>query len=226
LAAVGDVSPKADEALGKLCETYWYALYAYLRGRGYNPDAAEDLTQSFFARLLEKEKWVLRQADPSRGRFRAFLLSALKNFAANEHERTTALKRGGSYELLSLDFQSAEGRFQLEPPTSETPERVFDRRWATTLLDRAIQRLQDQASRTGRSEHFDHLKMYLTGEQPQITYAEAATELGMSEGAVKVAVHRLRRQFRDLVREEIEQTVSSTDEVEDEMRHLWSAVAR
>lgn len=226
MAAAGDRSSRADEALGTLCETYWYPLYAYLRSRGYMPDAAEDLTQAFIARLLEKEKRVLRQADPSRGRFRSFLLTALKNFAANEYGRSAAVKRGGRVEMLSLDFQTAEGRFLLEPPSEETPERVFDRQWAVTLLDRAMGRLSDHTNRAGRGEHFDRLKMYLTGEQPQVTYAEVAAHLGMSEGAVKVAVHRLRRQFRDLVREEIEQTVTSPDDVQDEMRHLWSAVAR
>ncbi len=223
---MGDASSQADEALESLCETYWYPLYAYLRGRGYSPDTAQDLTQAFFARLLEKEKRVLRQADPARGRFRSFLLASLKNFAANEHERGLAMKRGGGVPELSLEFDTAEGRFQLEPPSDETPERVFDRRWAVTLLDRVLTRLREQTISGGRQRHFEHLKVYLTGEQPQVSYAEAATELGISQGAVKVAVHRLRRQFRDLLREEIEQTVSSPDDVEGEMRHLWSAVAR
>jgi DNA-directed RNA polymerase specialized sigma24 family protein len=167
----------------------------------------------------------LRQADASRGRFRSFLLTALKNFAANEYERNLAMKRGGGVELLSLDFQTAEGRLGLELPSDETPERVFDRRWALTLLDRAFNRLHAQTMSAGKQRHFEELKAYLTGEQPLATYAQAATALGVSEGAVKVAVHRLRRQFRDLLREEIEQTVSSPDDVEDEMRHLWSAVA-
>lgn len=226
LAAAGDVSPSADEALERLCESYWYPLYAYLRGRGCNPDTAQDLTQAFFARLLDKEKRVLRQADPSRGRFRSFLLASIKNFAANEHERTLAMKRGAGVGELSLEFETAEGRFQLEPPTDETPERVFDRRWALTLLDRVVARLREQTTKGGRQRQFERLKVYLTGEQPQVTYAEVAIELGLTEGAVKVAVHRLRRQFRDLLRQEIEQTVSSASEVESEMRHLWSAVAR
>ena len=169
---------------------------------------------------------MLRQADPGRGRFRSFLLTALKNFAANEYDRSQAQRRGGGVQLLSLDFETAEGRLQLEPPTDETPERIFDRRWAVTLLERAITRLRALTIQGGRQQLFDHLKVYLTGEQPQVSYAEAAAELRMSEGAVKVAVHRLRRQFRDLVRDEIDQTVSSPEDAEDEMRHLWSSLAR
>ena len=169
---------------------------------------------------------MLRQANPERGRFRSFLLVSLKNFAATEHERRGAIKRGGGVPDLSLEFETAEGRFQLEPPSDETPERVFDRRWAVTLLNRVITRLREQTIKGGKQRHFEQLKMYLTGEQPQVSYADAATKLGMSQGAVKVAVHRLRRQFRDLLREEIEQTVSSPNDVENEMRHLWSAVAR
>ena len=222
----GKAATGADEALAALCESYWYPLYAYLRGRGYNPDTAEDLTQAFFAHLLEKEKWVLRQADPTLGRFRSFLLTALRNFAASEYEKNMAKKRGGGIELLSLDFQTAEGRYQLEPPSEDTPERVFDRRWAVTLLDRAVSRLREQATKRGGRDHFEHLKQYLTGERPQVSYADAAVQLRMSEGAVKVAVHRLRRQFRGLILEEIEQTVSCPDDIDGEMRHLWSALAR
>ena len=220
------MSPGADEALATLCGAYWYPLYAFLRRRGYDTDAAQDLTQAFFARLLERERRVLRQADPERGRFRSFLLSALRNFAANEHERSAAQKRGGGAELLSLDFQSAEDRFRMEPPSHETPERVFDRQWAVALLERAIARLRAEMSKAGKDHLFEHLKMYLTGERPGIGYAEVAAHLGMSEGSVKVAVHRLRRHFRALVQEEIAQTVSSAEDVADEMRHLWSVVSR
>ena len=223
LEASGASSPKADEALAALCDSYWYPLYGYLRGRGHAGDEAQDLTQAFFARLLEKH--VLRHADPSRGRFRSFLLTALKNFAANERDRALARKRGGG-EVLSLDFETAEGRYQLEPPTEETPERVFDRRWALTLLDRTMTRLRDVTVSKGSPRQFECLKMYLTGEQPQIGYAEAAEELGMSEGAVKVAVHRLRRRFRDLMRDEIAQTVESPEDIEEEIRYLWSAVSK
>lgn len=220
------MSPGADQALAILCEAYWYPLYGFLRGLGCKPDAAQDLTQAFFVRLLDKDRRMLRQADPGRGRFRSFLLASLKHFAANERERTAAMKRGGGVELRSLDFEWAEGRFQLEPFTEETPDRVFDRRWAVTVLDRALAELRARASEGGRLTHFEHLKVFLTGERPQVDYAATGASLGMSPGAVKVAVHRLRRQFGEAVRGEIRQTVSSPEEVEDELRYLWSAVAR
>ena len=188
------------------------------------PEAAQDLTQAFFTRLLEKH--ALRHADPARGRFRSFLLTSLKNFAANERDREIARKRGGGVPIVPLEIETAEGRFQMEPPSDETPERVFDRRWALTLLDRVMSRLEVETGRSGKPSQFDRLKTYLTGDQPQLSYAQTASELGMSEGAVKVAVHRLRKRFRDLVREEIAQTVSSPEEIEDELRHLWSSVGR
>jgi RNA polymerase sigma-70 factor (ECF subfamily) len=217
-------SPGASEALATLCEAYWYPLYAYLRGRGHNADAAQDLTQAFFSRLLEKR--VLSRADPARGRFRSFLLASLKNFAANEHERDTAGKRGSGVPVLSLEFETAEGRFQLEPPSNDTPETIFDRQWAHALLERAVTRLRVEAEGDRKAAEFVALKGYLTGDAPHVTYAKAGATLGMSEGAVKVAVHRLRRRFRDVVRGEIAQTVSSAEEIEEEIRHLWSAVGR
>ena len=225
LAAGTELSSSgAREALTTLCEMYWYPLYAFLRSRGYGAEDAQDLTQAFFARLLEKD--TIGHADPARGRFRSFLLTALKNFAANEHDRQSARKRGGGSHLVSLESGSAEDRFQLEPPSDETPETVFDRRWALTLLDRVMSRLKAEARRDGKTPSFDGLKTYLTGDQPQLTYAQTASALGLSEGAAKVAVHRLRRRFRDLVRDEIAQTVSSPEEIEDELRHLRSSVSR
>jgi DNA-directed RNA polymerase specialized sigma24 family protein len=211
----------APEALTTLCETYWYPLYAFLRGRGHDPADAEDLTQAFFAMLLEKQ--VLRHADRARGRF---LLAALKNFAANVYARDTATKRGGGTRFLPLDFESAEGRFILDPSSAESPERSFDRCWALTLLERAMSRLQEESVRRNRQDHFAALKPHLTGDEPQLSYAQTAALLDTSEGAIKVAVHRLRRRFRDIVREEISQTVASPDEIEDELRYLWSAVSR
>jgi RNA polymerase sigma factor (sigma-70 family) len=225
LAAGADASSTdARTALATLCETYWYPLYAFLRSRGYKAEDAQDLTQAFFARVLEKH--AINRADPARGRFRSFLLASLKNFAANEHERVMAQRRGGGVSIVSLEIEGAEGRFEMEPPTDETPERIFDRRWALTLLARVMSRLEAETTEAGRRAQFDALSIYLTGDVPQRSYAETGAHLGMSEGAVKVAVHRLRRQFRNLVRDEIAQTVESPDEIEDELRHLWSAVGR
>ena len=226
MLAAGQQGPSghAREALAALCEAYWYPLYAFLRGRGHSPGDAEDLTQAFFALLLEKQ--VLRQADPARGRFRSFLLKALQNFAANRHTRSTAAKRGGGVPALSLEFDQAEGRFCLEGSTAETPERAFDRRWALTLIDRVMSRLRDDAVQKSTGEQFDTLKPYLTGDEPRLSYSDTASSLGVSEGAVKVAVHRLRRKFRDILQDEISQTVSSRAEIEDELRHLWTSVGR
>ena len=224
-AAADNSSPAVQEALTTLCETYWYPLYAFLRGRGYSAEDAQDLTQAFFARLLEKNS--IRHADPARGRFRAFLLAALRNFAANQHQRDVAGKRGGGISVLSLELESAEGRFQLEPVSNETPERVFDRLWALALLGRVMSRLQaEAAARDDKASSFERLKPYLTGDEPQLSYAQTGSELGMSEGAVKVAVHRLRSRFRRLVYDEIAETVSSPDEVEVELRYLLAAVSR
>ena len=225
LAAGADTrSAAAREALATLCETYWYPLYGFLRSRSYSAEDAQDLTQAFFARLLEKQ--AIRHADPARGRFRSFLLASLKNFAANEHYRAIAGKRGGGIPMLSLEIETAEGRFRLEPPSDETPERIFDRRWALALLDRVMTRLNAETARSGKPSQFDRLKGYLTGDEPQLSYAQTAADLDTSEGAVKVAVHRLRRRFRDLVRDEIAHTVASSSEIEDELRHLWSSVGR
>ena len=226
MLAAGQQRPSghAREALTALCEAYWYPLYAFLRGRGHSPADAEDLTQAFFALLLEKQ--VIRQADPARGRFRSFLLKALQNFAANRHARNTAAKRGGGVPALSLEFDKAEGRFCLDGSTAETPERAFDRRWALTLLDRVMARLKEDAVQKGKEDQFETLKRYLTGDEPQLSYSEIASTLAVSDGAVKVAVHRLRRKFRDVLQDEISQTVSSRAEIEDELRHLWTSVGR
>lgn len=221
--AAEGVSAEADQALSILCESYWYPLYVYLRRRGHGVDEAQDLTQAFFARLIEKRS--LRRADPARGRFRSFLLASLKHFAVNERERERAQKRGGANLLLSLDLALGENRFQWEPATDDTPERLFDRTWALTLLDRAITRLRTDLERSGKPLQVERFTAYLMDEQPD-RYADTARELGMSEGAVKVAVHRLRRYFRDLVVEEIAQTVSSPEELDDELRHLRRAVAK
>lgn len=224
LAAGEQPSADASAALTTLCETYWYPLYAFLRGRGHSPADAEDLTQAFFAAILQKQ--VIRQADPAKGRFRSFLLKCLQNFDANAHARNTAAKRGGGIPALSLEFEQGERRWKIEPASADNPERSFDRRWALALLDRVMSRLEAEAARAGKLAHFEALKPYLTGDQPQLSYSATARSLEISEGAVKVAVHRLRKKFRETIRDEIAQTVSSAAEVEDELRHLWSAVSR
>jgi RNA polymerase sigma factor (sigma-70 family) len=223
VAAGAGPSADADAALANLYAAYWYPLYAFLRVRGQGAEDAQDLVQAFFVHLLEKK--ALTQAQPTRGRFRSFLLASLKNFAANEHDRRSAMKRGGGAPILPLEIEGAEGRFQLDPSTDETPDTLFDRQWALTLLDRVLTRLRDETTRR-KPLQFEQLKVYLTGEDPDHTYAEAAAALGMSEGAVKVAVHRLRRRFRELLREEIAHTVSSDEDIDDEIRHLWSSVGR
>jgi RNA polymerase sigma-70 factor (ECF subfamily) len=220
LAAGRGASGDAREALAALCERYWYPVYAFVRGRGHGADEAEDLTQAFFAKLLEKR--YVRDADPERGRFRSFLLAAVTHFLSNERDRETALKRGGGRAVVSLDAENAEGRYRLEPSHDMTPERVFRRRWALTLLERAVVRLREEAERAGQAERFERLKACLTGDA--VPHAEVAAALGMSEGAVKVAVHRLRRRYRELLRAEIADTVANPAAVDDELRELFAAL--
>lgn len=225
LAAGADGSSSAaGDALAQLCDTYWYPLYAFLRSRGHTVEDAQDLTQAFFARVLERR--TVASADRARGRFRSFLLVSLKNFVANERDREQAKKRGGGTSVVPLEIATAEGRFQLEPRTDETPERIFDREWALVLLDNVMRRLQAEMTRAGRDGQFAQLKEFLTGEELSAGYAAAASALGMSEGATRVAVHRLRRRFAELIRSEIAQTVSSADEIDDELRYLSSSVSR
>ena len=216
-------SSASDEALATLYQTYWRPLYGFLRRRGHSRDEAEELTQAFFAFLLEKG--TLRHADRDRGRFRSFLLTSLKNFVANERDRQTAQKRGGRVPLLSLEIETEEGRFQIEPPTEETPETVFERRWAQALLERVFVRLREGMT-PAKAPQFEHLKVHLTGERTQGGYAHTAAVLQMSEGAIRTEVSRLRDRFGDLLWQEIAHTVSSAEQIEDEIRHLLSAVGR
>jgi RNA polymerase sigma-70 factor (ECF subfamily) len=224
LETLKDGSPAADEALARLYETYRYPLYAFLRGRGHSVEEAQDLTQAFFAFLLEKR--LLHHADPQRGRLRSFLLTALKNFTANEHARQKAVIRGGRAVVLSLDADAAEQRYRLEPATDETPDKVFDRQWALTLLEGVMARLRSEAAAGGKDKQYELIKMYLVGEREESSYAEAAAALEMTEGAVKTAVSRLRGRFGDLVWDEVAQTVDSVEAVEDEIRHLMNSVRR
>ncbi len=215
-------TPEARTALATLCESYWFPLYAFVRREGCSADDAQDLIQAFFARLLEKK--YLAAADPERGRFRSFLLAALKHFLANQRKRGRAQKRGGGRAAISLDFPAAEDRYRLEPADTLTPERLYEKRWALALLDRVLKRLRDELAAAGKLARFDHLKQFLTGEPEADSYRQIAGQLAMSEGAVKVAVHRLRRRYRELLEDEIAQTVAGPEEIEDERRALVAAV--
>jgi DNA-directed RNA polymerase specialized sigma24 family protein len=220
-AAGRRASPEAERALAALCETYWYPLYAYARRRGLDAEAAGDATQGFFARLLEKGD--LAVADRTRGRFRSFLLAAFGHYLANERDRERALRRGGGRPTLSLDFDAGESRYGLEPADEATPERIFDRRWALTLLDRAFARLRDEYGLAGKGDLFEALRPALAGDRGA-PYVEVAARLGMTEGAVKVAAHRLRSRCGEVIRAEIAETVGSAEEVEDELRQLFAAL--
>jgi RNA polymerase sigma factor (sigma-70 family) len=217
-----DGSTNARAALAQLCEFYWYPLYAFVRRQGYPPHDAQDLTQEFFARLLTRD-W-LANVHQERGRFRSWLLAAMKHFLANEWDRLRAQKRGGPDNVVSIDEAIAEGRYQNEPADAETPERLFDRRWALTLLERVLGQLRQQFAEEGKSAQFEILKETLTGESPP--YAEIGAALQMNEGTVKVAVHRLRERYRALIRSEVAQTVATPAETDTELRHLLSSLGR
>jgi len=212
-----------DEALTELCGTYWYPLYAYARRLGYPADAACDCTQGYFAKLLEKG--YLQDAQEERGRFRAFLLASFRHYLSNERAHERAAKRGGGAPLLSIDMETAEGRYALEPREDLTPEKLFERRWAIMLLDGALADVQSECESAGNSQFYGVAKAYLTGESGAAPYGDAAGELGISTGAFKVAVHRLRRRFRDAVRRRIAATVGQPEEIEEELRFLFRAIA-
>jgi RNA polymerase sigma factor (sigma-70 family) len=221
LAGEGN-SPAADAALEQLCRAYWYPLYAHVRRRGHDPDEAQDLTQAFFERLLEKS--FLRAVDRNKGRFRTFLLTALDHFLAKEWRRSQTLKRGGGSTFISLDDETAEDRYRLEPVDEATPERVFERRWALTLLDRAMEHLGAESAAAGKAPIFEALKSVLGGDPVEVSQTELAVRLGMTANALNVALARLRRRFGELVREEIAQTVSQPGEVDEELRCLAAAL--
>lgn len=224
LAAGRRSSPDVRDALATLCQIYWYPLYAYVRRQGHSPSDAQDLTQSFFARLLEKN--VAGKADRTRGKFRSFLLVSLNHFLAKEWRRAGARKRGDGRVTLSLDLAAGESRYTLEPVHELTAEKIFERRWALTLLEQTLEKLRDEFARGGKLELFERLKPYLGGNESAVPYLEIAGALGKTEGAIKVAVHRLRRRCRELLRAEIAETVSSAQEIDDELRDLFEAVAR
>jgi RNA polymerase sigma factor (sigma-70 family) len=220
---------QAQDALETLCRTYWYPLYAYVRRRGYSPPDAEDLTQAFFAWLLER-KW-LGKADPQRGRFRSFLLTSISNFLSNEWDKATAQKRGGG-KVIPLERDEAENRYTWQPlsysvpESSFTPEQSFEWRWALTLLDQVMSRLSAEFEETGKKEMFEALKPCLLGESAAQPYATLASILGMTEGSVKVTVHRLRQRYRQLLRDEIASTVAAPEEVDEELRYLFAVLTR
>jgi RNA polymerase sigma-70 factor (ECF subfamily) len=223
LAARARASPAARGALADLCAAYWYPLYAFVRRRGHDPDRAADLTQEFFAALLEKD--YLRPVDRAKGRFRSFLLAACTHFLANQRDRAAARKRGGGRPPVSIDVRDAEGRYLAEPVHGLTAERLFERRWALTLLDGALERLGDEFRRAGNGPLYDRLKASLVGAEGAVAYAQVGQELGMSEAAVKKAAQRLRARYREVLRERIAETVGGPEQVEDEIRGLFAILS-
>lgn len=223
LAASRSDTTNAQAALEKLCRTYWYPLYAYVRRRGHPAEDAQDLTQAFFARLLERH-WV-SDADRERGRFRTFLLTAMSRFLSNEWDKARAQKRGGGVAHVPIQLDTAETRYGHEPADSCTPEQCYERRWALTLLDTVLQRLRAEYEHAGKGELFAGLNSSLIGGRESQPYAELAAKLDLSEGAVKVAVHRLRQRYRKLLRAEIAETMTATEDVDEELRHLFAVLA-
>lgn len=222
LRAASKDDAEARLALSLLCEAYWFPVYAYVRRLGLSAFDAEDLTQGYFARFLEKR--VVHDVHPERGRFRTFLLVSVRNFFNNERDRERTLKRGGGQRLVSLDAATAEERLQSEPQDKVTPETVFERSWARTVLARVSQHLEEEARRRGARERFVRLRPFLADTEPEPGLAEIAREWGVGESAVRVALHRLKKRFREVLREEIGRTVASPAEIDDEVRHLLEAL--
>jgi RNA polymerase sigma-70 factor (ECF subfamily) len=223
LSAGRKSSPQSDVALAELCQTYWYPLYSYVRRQGRTKEDAEDLVQTFFERFLEKD--YLEGLNAERGKFRAFLLASMKHFLANAWDHAQRQKRGGGTTHLSLDWQGADERFHLDPPDPSNPEKHFDREWALALLERVIGRLRDECASEGKADLFEQAKGFLMVGESAIPYAQAARALGTDEGAVRVAVHRLRKRYRQLLRNEIAQTLSDPAQVEEELQSLQAALA-
>jgi RNA polymerase sigma-70 factor (ECF subfamily) len=224
LAAGRGGSPDAHDALQRLCQTYWYSLYAYIRRQGHPPHDAQDLTQEFFARMLERHSF--RLADRSRGRFRTFLLASLKHFLINDWNRGQRLKRGGGCSFLSLEvLREAETHFLAEPADPAVrPDQAFERQWALALLESVLSRLREEFVGQGRADHFDALKVFIWGDQTTVSQVEVATRLGVTPNALGVQVHRLRRRFGELLRETIRHTVSDEAEIDGELGHLMAAI--
>jgi RNA polymerase sigma factor (sigma-70 family) len=216
-------SARAADALDELCQIYWLPLYTYLRGRGHAREDAQDLTQGFFASVLERQG--IRSADPARGRFRSFLLTALKRYVINEHHRAGSVRRGGRHVRIALDFEEAERTYALEPQSDDSPERIFDRKWAAIVLDRALEGVRAECDRAGKGSLAKALLPYLTDAGDLPPYRDVARELGLSEASVKVTVHRLRQRFGAFLRLEIGETLLDAASIDDEMRELLRAVA-
>ncbi len=221
LAAGQRHTPQSDHALEELCRTYWFPLYAYVRRRGHSKQDAEDSVQAFFARFLEKN--YLTGLSAERGRFRAFLLASLKHFLINEWKKSQRQKRGGGEINLSLDWQTADTKFQVAATNEPSPDRAFDREWALALLAKVIERLQQECAADGKARLFDQLKMFLMAGKGESAQSDVAKTLGMEEGAVRVAIHRLRKRYRVLLRDEIAQTLADESQVDEEMRALFGA---
>jgi RNA polymerase sigma-70 factor (ECF subfamily) len=222
LAAGHSSAPGASGALEKLCGTYWYPVYAYVRRRGHGMHDAQDLTQGFFAHLLQRQ--AFRGVVPGRAKFRSFLLASLNHFLDDERDRQRAQKRGGGQPILSFDAPEAEQRYRIEPVDAETPERLFERRWAITVLDGAMARLEQEFVAAGKGPLFETLREFIVEGAAGRPYAQVAVPLGMTEEAVKKAVQRLRRRYGQAIREEIAHTVATASEIEAELRDLWSVL--
>ena len=222
LGATNSDAPGAAEALEQLCRTYWYPLYAYVRRQGYSPEDTEDFTQGFFACFLEKN--YLAQVARERGKFRSFLLASLRRFLSDERDRARALKRGGGPIPLSLDAENAEDRYQKEPADEFTPEKLYERRWALTALDRAQACLKAEFAADNKSDLYEALKIFISGRIPDLTHAQVAARLGKSADAIRCAVQRLRRRYGELIRAEVAHTVASPIDVEEEIRHLLKVI--
>lgn len=221
LSAQDSQSPRSREALEFLCRSYWYSLYSYARRTGHSPPDAEDLTQGFFARLLEKD--YLKAAARDKARFRTFLLVAFKRYLANEWDRQHTQKRGGFAPVVPIDQGWAESRFTAEPAHNLSPDLLFDRQWAMTLLERTMTQLQQEYAASGRGQLFERLRGSVAKDESALPYAEIAGRLNLTEAAVKMAVRRLRHRYREILQHEIAQTVSTPEEIEEEIRHLFTA---
>jgi RNA polymerase sigma-70 factor (ECF subfamily) len=215
-------SKQARSALETLCRIYWYPIYSYVRRKGYQPEEAQDLTQEFFAHLIAKEHFSL--ADPNKGKFRGFLLATLDYFLAREWNRAHRQKRGGKFTFVSMDEQPPEERYRLEPVDHETPEKIFLRQWTLTVLKQAMNALQSECEANGKGDLFRETKNLISGERDKAAYAQISKNLNMGEGAVRVAVHRLRQRYGDLLRNQIAHTVNSEEEVDQELRYLFQVV--